>query len=57
MTVAELLGRISSAELAEWRAFDQLDQVDTVTSDRLAPRHAMNYDRLVTKLDRWWEPV
>jgi hypothetical protein len=53
MTVAELLRRISSAELTDWMAHDQLDQGIALRGE---PRRAMPYDRLVTKLDRLWEP-
>jgi hypothetical protein len=53
MTVAELLRRMSSAELTEWMAHDQLD---LGTARRAEPQRAMPYERLVSKLDRFWEP-
>jgi hypothetical protein len=56
MTVGELLDRISAAELVEWRAYDQLGLVDSVAPAPLAPRAAMNYERLQDKLDRFWQP-
>jgi hypothetical protein len=57
MTVAELLRRMSSAEITDWMAHDHLDRIDDrAPSPGLTARRAMAYDRLETKLDAMWAP-
>ena len=52
MTVRELLGRLSSRELSEWRAFDRIENEDRTRRDmdsRAAAGVAARAPRVMTR--------
>jgi hypothetical protein len=65
MTVAELLHRMSSQELSEWIAYLTLEaeEIESARTGRQPGRAASSrrrpptYERLETKLDRFWPPL